>query len=175
MKKTLFVVALVLCCGLVAFAQDFKKAEVFGGYQWTSVDAGSGFDRQNFNQLGNQFSRGDFEFQPNATALNGKGGDSFAEFLLGDLYTSTVAVSDASERKPSRNRIASGTGSGPRLIRFASVSPARERRFRSRWSAGLVLRRSSSMRANLPEPAHQRTSAGSSVTSVCAPKTPTNR
>ena len=49
MKKTLFVVALVLCCGLVAFAQDFKKAEVFGGYQWTSVDAGSGFDRQNFN------------------------------------------------------------------------------------------------------------------------------
>lgn len=49
LKKTLFVVALVLCCGLVAFAQDFKKAEVFGGYQWTSVDVGSGFDRQNFN------------------------------------------------------------------------------------------------------------------------------
>lgn len=49
MRKSLFVVCLVLCCGLAARAQDYKKAEVFGGYQWTSVDFGSGVDRQNFN------------------------------------------------------------------------------------------------------------------------------
>jgi len=49
LRKTLFVVCFVLCCGLLAVAQDYKKAEVFGGYQWTSVDFGSGIDRQNFN------------------------------------------------------------------------------------------------------------------------------
>jgi outer membrane receptor protein involved in Fe transport len=57
------------------------------------------YSRQNFNQLGNQFSRGQFTFQPNATksGINGagSGGDAFAEFLLGDIYTSTVAVSIA--------------------------------------------------------------------------------
>lgn len=58
------------------------------------------YNRQKFNQLGNQFSRGVFNFQANATAnfVNGKaqGGDAFADFLLGDLYTTTVAVSIAS-------------------------------------------------------------------------------
>jgi hypothetical protein len=51
------------------------------------------YDRQNFNQIGNQFSRGQFGFQPNATQSSTKtGGDAFAEFLLGDVYQSTVAV-----------------------------------------------------------------------------------
>jgi hypothetical protein len=51
------------------------------------------YDRQNFNQIGNQFSRGQFAFQPNATQSSTKtGGDAFAEFLLGDVYQSTVAV-----------------------------------------------------------------------------------
>ncbi|HZL58029.1 MAG TPA: hypothetical protein VFC21_13145, partial [Bryobacteraceae bacterium] len=60
------------------------------------------YNRQNFNQVGNQFSRGNFVFQPNATqsspsATGSKtGGDAFAEFLLGDLYQSTVAVAIAS-------------------------------------------------------------------------------
>jgi hypothetical protein len=58
------------------------------------------YNRQNFNQVGNQFSRGQFTFQPNATqsAANGSnktGGDAFSEFLLGDIYDSTVAVSIA--------------------------------------------------------------------------------
>jgi hypothetical protein len=43
------------------------------------------FDRQNFNQIGNQYSRGQYSFQPNATQNAGKGGDAFAEFLLGDI------------------------------------------------------------------------------------------
>jgi opacity protein-like surface antigen len=34
---------------VLAVAQDYKKAEVFAGYQWTSVDVGSGVSRQNFN------------------------------------------------------------------------------------------------------------------------------
>src|SRR5262249_10142225 len=51
----------------------------------------------NYNQVGNQFSRGNFVFQPNATQSTAKtGGDAFAEFLLGDLYQSTVAVAIAS-------------------------------------------------------------------------------
>ena len=51
------------------------------------------YSRQNFNQIGNQFSRGQFAFQPNATQSTAKtGGDAFAEFLLGDLYQSVVAV-----------------------------------------------------------------------------------
>jgi outer membrane receptor protein involved in Fe transport len=59
------------------------------------------YDRQNYNQVGNQFSRGQFTFQPNATqsspnAAGAKtGGDAFAEFILGDIYTSTVAVAIA--------------------------------------------------------------------------------
>jgi Carboxypeptidase regulatory-like domain/TonB dependent receptor-like, beta-barrel len=60
------------------------------------------YNRQNYNQVGNQFSRGQFTFQPNATqsspnASGAKtGGDAFSEFLLGDIYTSTVAVAIAS-------------------------------------------------------------------------------
>jgi hypothetical protein len=64
---------------------------------WThgkhSLRAGFEYSRQNFNQIGNQFSRGQFAFQPNVTQSSAKtGGDAFAEFLLGDLYQSTVAV-----------------------------------------------------------------------------------
>lgn len=55
------------------------------------------YNRQNFNQVGNQFSRGNFVFQPNATQSSAQtDGDAFAEFLLGDLYQSTVAVAIAS-------------------------------------------------------------------------------
>jgi hypothetical protein len=57
------------------------------------------YNRQTFNQLGNQFSRGQFSSAPfttsffNGTALNG--GDSMADFLLGNLRQSTVAVAVA--------------------------------------------------------------------------------
>jgi hypothetical protein len=54
---------------------------------------GAEYQRQNYNQVGNQFSRGQFTFQPNATTSPTlTGGDAFAEFLLGDLYQSEVAV-----------------------------------------------------------------------------------
>jgi hypothetical protein len=62
-----------------------------------TVRFGYEYTRQNFDQVGNQFSRGNFVFQPNATQSPAHtGGDAFAEFLLGDLYQSTVAVAIAS-------------------------------------------------------------------------------
>ncbi len=80
-----------------------------------TIRFGFEYTRQNFNQVGNQFSRGNFVFQPNATqnySLNaaGKlvasGGDGFAEFLLGDLYQSTVAVAIASANFQRNNEAA---------------------------------------------------------------------
>src|SRR5438067_1571867 len=64
-----------------------------------SLRLGFEYNRQTFNQLGNQFSRGQFSAQPIATALHTgtglSGGDSLADFLLGNLYQSTVAVAVA--------------------------------------------------------------------------------
>jgi hypothetical protein len=67
-----------------------------------SLRLGFEYNRQTFNQLGNQFSRGQFSSQPIATAFNAgagsnplSGGDALADFLLGNLYQSTVAVAVA--------------------------------------------------------------------------------
>jgi hypothetical protein len=61
-----------------------------------SFKFGFEYDRQNFNQLGNQYSRGQYSFSANATQNAAHaGGDAFAEFLLGDIFQSTVAVSAA--------------------------------------------------------------------------------
>jgi len=67
-----------------------------------SLRLGYEFNRQTFNQLGNQFSRGQFSSQPIATAFNSgtgssplSGGDALADFLLGSLYQSTAAVAVA--------------------------------------------------------------------------------
>src|SRR5579864_1637740 len=61
-----------------------------------SFKFGIEYDRQNFNQFGNQYSRGQYSFSPNATrSATNTGGDSFAEFLLGDIFQATVAVAAA--------------------------------------------------------------------------------
>jgi len=70
-----------------------------------SLRFGFEYNRQTFNQLGNQFSRGQFSSDPVSTALETKDpttgnvtltqGDALADFLLGDLYQSTVAVAVA--------------------------------------------------------------------------------
>jgi hypothetical protein len=67
-----------------------------------SMDFGFQYDRMTFNELGNQQSRGNFVFQRNATAqvsapgtLVANTGSAFADFLLGDIYASTYAVSIA--------------------------------------------------------------------------------
>jgi hypothetical protein len=52
------------------------------------------YNRQNFYQTGNQFARGAFTFQPQATQSSSRtGGDGFSEFLLGDMYQSQTAIS----------------------------------------------------------------------------------
>lgn len=64
-----------------------------------SLRLGFEYNRQTFNQLGNQFSRGQFVVQPLATAFHTgtglSGGDPLADLLLGDLYQSVVAVAVA--------------------------------------------------------------------------------
>ena len=75
-----------------------------------SLRIGFEYNRQTFNQLGNQFSRGQFNSGPYATALQTSvpvantpgqftsalsGGDSMADFLLGNLNQSSVAVAVA--------------------------------------------------------------------------------
>src|SRR6202035_3751441 len=61
-----------------------------------SFKFGFEYDRQNFNQFGNQYTRGQYSFNANATrSATNTGGDAFAEFLLGDVYQATVAVSAA--------------------------------------------------------------------------------
>jgi hypothetical protein len=55
---------------------------------------GGEWRRENFNQVGNQFARGQFTFQANGTqSATATGGDSFADYLLGDMYQSEAAVS----------------------------------------------------------------------------------
>jgi len=54
------------------------------------------YNRQNFDQYGNQYLRGGYAFAPNATQSPTKtGGDAFAEFMLGDIFQSTVAFQAA--------------------------------------------------------------------------------
>ncbi|WP_081490622.1 TonB-dependent receptor [Terriglobus roseus] len=64
-----------------------------------SLRLGYEFNRQTFNQLGNQFSRGQFSAQPLTTSFYTgttlTGGDSLADLLLGNLQQSVVAVAVA--------------------------------------------------------------------------------
>ena len=56
------------------------------------------YNRQNFNQFGNQYLRGGYAFSPNATQSGGSkptGGDAFADFMLGDIFQSTEALQAA--------------------------------------------------------------------------------
>ena len=88
------------------YQNDNNTTQFIDNLSWNkgkhSLKFGFEYDRQNFNQLGNQYSRGQYSYQPNATQSNPDpvtnkrtGGDSFAEFLLGDVYQATVAVSAA--------------------------------------------------------------------------------
>ncbi len=61
---------------------------------------GGEFRREHYDQVGNQFARGQFTFQPNATVnpATKTGGDSFADFLLGTPYQSEAAVAIGSAK-----------------------------------------------------------------------------
>lgn len=82
------------------YANDNNTLQFIDNLSWVkgkhTFRFGVEFMRQNYNQVGNQFARGQFTFQPNATQSAGfTGGDAFAEFLLGDLYQSEIAVAIA--------------------------------------------------------------------------------
>jgi len=77
-----------------------NTAQVVDNLSWIkgkhTFKFGFEYNRQNFDQYGNQFLRGQFTFSANATqSLTHTGGDAFAEFLLGDMFQSTVAFQAA--------------------------------------------------------------------------------
>ncbi len=61
---------------------------------------GGEWRRENYNQVGNQFARGQFTFQPLSTQnlATKTGGDTFADFLLGTMNQSEAAVSVANAK-----------------------------------------------------------------------------
>jgi len=66
-----------------------------------SFKLGGEFRRDNYNQVGNQFARGNFTFDGNATknpAIPGSTGDEFADFVLGQVKRSEAAVAIASAK-----------------------------------------------------------------------------
>jgi hypothetical protein len=85
------------------YANDNNTLQLLDKLSWVhgkhTLRFGFEYNRQNYNQVGNQFSRGQFTFQANATqSPSGTGGHAFADFLLGDLYQSTIAVAIANAR-----------------------------------------------------------------------------
>jgi hypothetical protein len=86
------------------YANDNNTLQFVDNFSWVhgkhTLRFGGEFRREHYNQVGNQFARGQFTFQPNATQnpATKSGGDTFADFLLGDLYQSEAAVSIASAR-----------------------------------------------------------------------------
>jgi hypothetical protein len=49
MKKLLGIVIVLIVVSVPVLCQDFPKAEVFGGYQYTRINPGSGISGENFN------------------------------------------------------------------------------------------------------------------------------
>ena len=83
------------------FAVDNNTLQFVDKLTWLkgrhNIGMGVEFARQHFNQVGNQFSRGSFEFQANRTRnpLTNTGGYAFAEFLLGMPFRTSVALAVA--------------------------------------------------------------------------------
>ena len=86
------------------FANDNNTLQFVDKVSWIhgkhTFAFGFEYNRQNFNQVGNQFSRGVFTFQASATKnpVTGTGGFSFADFLLGKMFVSTNAAAVANAK-----------------------------------------------------------------------------
>jgi hypothetical protein len=86
------------------YANDNNTLQFVDNFSWIkgkhTFRFGGEIRRENYNQVGNQFARGQFTFQANATQdpVAKNGGDSFADFLLGTLYQSEAAVSIANAK-----------------------------------------------------------------------------
>src|SRR4029079_3014172 len=83
------------------FAVDNNTLQFVDKLTWLkgrhTIGMGAEYDRQHFNEVGNQFSRGQFAFQANTTRnpVNNTGGYAFAEFLLGQPFKTSVALAVA--------------------------------------------------------------------------------
>ena len=81
------------------YANDNNTLQLVDKLSWLhgkhSFAFGFEYNRQNYNQVGNQFSRGVFNFQ---TLPTNDAGYAFANFLLGNLYQSQNAVSIANAK-----------------------------------------------------------------------------
>lgn len=84
------------------FANDNHALQFVDNFSWIrgkhSMRFGGEIRRDQFNQVGNQFGRGSFTFDINATRnpVANSGGDDFADFILGQVKRSEAAVSIAS-------------------------------------------------------------------------------
>jgi hypothetical protein len=86
------------------YANDNNSLQFVDNFSWVrgkhSLRFGGEIRRDKYNQVGNQFARGSFIFEADATTVvsGGKksGGDPFADFLLGYSRRSEAAVSIAS-------------------------------------------------------------------------------
>jgi hypothetical protein len=81
------------------YANDNNTLQFVDKLSWVhgkhAFDFGFEYGRQNYNQVGNQFSRGVFNFQ---TLPTNDSGYAFANFLLGNIYVSSNAVSIANAK-----------------------------------------------------------------------------
>ena len=83
------------------FAVDNNTLQFVDKLTWVkgrhTIGMGAEYDRQHFNEVGNQFSRGSFEFSAFRTRnpANNTGGYAFAEFLLGQPFRTSVALAIA--------------------------------------------------------------------------------
>ena len=83
------------------FAVDNNTLQFVDKLTWVkgrhTIGIGAEFARQHFNEVGNQFSRGSFEFSAFRTRnpADNTGGYAFAEFLLGQPFRTSVALAIA--------------------------------------------------------------------------------
>lgn len=85
------------------YENDNRSIQFIDNLSWVrgkhSLKFGAEFRTDKYAQIGNQFARGQFSFNRNATrnpGVPGVTGDAFADFLLGQPYQAEAAVSIAS-------------------------------------------------------------------------------
>src|SRR3954462_7263510 len=83
------------------FAVDNNTLQFVDKLTWLkgrhTIGIGAEYSRQHFNEVGNQFSRGSFEFSAFRTKnpADNTGASAFAEFLLGQPFRTSVALAIA--------------------------------------------------------------------------------
>jgi hypothetical protein len=81
------------------YVNDNKTYQIVDNFSWTksshNIKFGAELRWDQYNQIGNQFARGAFLFEPNATSNRGasRTGNSFADFLLGYCKRCEASVS----------------------------------------------------------------------------------